>query len=64
MPQGFLSLSHFFLHHPMTQYTSTMRLKKKIFALVGALESTVVTLAGKDYLYVIGTTAHVISGYQ
>jgi hypothetical protein len=30
----------------------------------GALEATVVTLAGKDYLYVIGTTAHVISGYQ
>ena len=23
-----------------------------------------VTLADKDYLYVIGTTAHVISGYQ
>jgi hypothetical protein len=30
----------------------------------GALEATVVTLVGKDYLYVIGTTAHVISGYQ
>jgi len=30
----------------------------------GALEATVITLAGKDYLYVIGTTAHVISGYQ
>jgi hypothetical protein len=30
----------------------------------GALEATVVSLAGKDYLYVLGTTAHVISGYQ
>jgi hypothetical protein len=30
----------------------------------GALDTTVVTLAGKDYLYVLGTTAHVISGYQ
>jgi hypothetical protein len=30
----------------------------------GALEPTVVSLAGKDYLYVIGTTAHVITGYQ
>jgi hypothetical protein len=30
----------------------------------GALEATVVTLAGKDYLYVICITAYVISGYQ
>jgi hypothetical protein len=30
----------------------------------GALEATVVSLAGKDYLYVLGTTAHVITGYQ
>ena len=30
----------------------------------GALDATVVTLAGNDYLYVLGTTAHVISGYQ
>jgi hypothetical protein len=30
----------------------------------GALDTTVVTLAGKDYLYVLGTTAHVISSYQ
>jgi hypothetical protein len=30
----------------------------------GALESTVVSLAGKDYLFVLGTTAHVITGYQ
>ena len=30
----------------------------------GALEATVVTLAGKDYLYVIGTEAHVINGYR
>ena len=30
----------------------------------GALETTVVTLAGVDYLYVIGTTAQVISGFQ
>ncbi|CAF1469904.1 unnamed protein product [Adineta ricciae] len=30
----------------------------------GALEATVVSLAGTDYLYVIGTTAHVITGYQ
>ncbi len=33
-------------------------------ANTGALEATVVTLAGQDYLYVLGTTAHVISGYQ
>ena len=32
-------------------------------ANTGALESTVVSLAGKDYLYVLGTTAHVITGY-
>jgi hypothetical protein len=30
----------------------------------GALDTTVVTLAGIDYLYVIGTTAQVITGYQ
>ena len=30
----------------------------------GALEATVVSLAGNDYLYILGTTAHVISGYQ
>jgi hypothetical protein len=30
----------------------------------GALESTVVSLAGKDYLFVLGTTAHVVTGYQ
>ncbi len=30
----------------------------------GALEPTVVSLAGNDYLYVLGTTAHVISGYR
>ena len=30
----------------------------------GALETTVVTLAGVDYLYVIGTTAQVISAFQ
>jgi len=33
-------------------------------ANTGALEATVVTLAGKDYLYVLGTTAYGISGYQ
>ncbi len=33
-------------------------------ANTGALEATVVTLAGKDYLYVLGTTAHNITGYQ
>ena len=30
----------------------------------GALETTVVSLAGTDYLYVIGTTTQVISGYR
>jgi hypothetical protein len=30
----------------------------------GALEATVVTVAGNDYLYVLGTDAHVISGYH
>ena len=30
----------------------------------GALDATIVTLAGVDYLYVLGTTAQVISGYQ
>jgi hypothetical protein len=30
----------------------------------GALEATVVSLGSNDYLYVIGTTAHVISGYR
>jgi len=30
----------------------------------GALEATVVSLAGTDYLYVLGTTAHIISGYR
>jgi hypothetical protein len=30
----------------------------------GALEATVVSLQGQDYLYVIGTIAHVISGYR
>ncbi len=30
----------------------------------GALETTVVTLAGIDYLYVIGTTAQVINSYR
>jgi hypothetical protein len=33
-------------------------------ANTGALEATVVTLAGQDYLYVLGTTAHIISVYQ
>jgi hypothetical protein len=30
----------------------------------GALDATVVTLAGQDYLYVLGATAYVINGYQ
>ncbi|CAF1521943.1 unnamed protein product [Adineta steineri] len=30
----------------------------------GALEATVVSLSGKDYLYILGTTSHVISGYS
>ncbi len=30
----------------------------------GALDATVVTLAGIDYLYVLGATAYVINGYQ
>ncbi len=30
----------------------------------GALEATVVSLAGKDYLYVLGTTSYFIIGYQ
>jgi hypothetical protein len=30
----------------------------------GTLESTVVSLAGKDYLYVLGTTSYFIIGYQ
>jgi hypothetical protein len=30
----------------------------------GTLEATIVSLAGKDYLYVLGTTSYVISGYQ
>ena len=30
----------------------------------GALEATVVSLAGNDYLYVLGTTTHAISSYQ
>ena len=30
----------------------------------GAVDATVVTLAGKDYLYVIGAAAYVINGYQ
>ena len=30
----------------------------------GALEATIVSLGGRDFLYVIGTTAHVIVGYQ
>jgi len=30
----------------------------------GALEATVVSLGSNDYLYVLGTTAHVISGYR
>lgn len=30
----------------------------------GALETTVVSLAGKDYLFVLGTTARGISGYK
>jgi hypothetical protein len=31
---------------------------------IGALEATVVTIAGNDYLYVLGTAAHVINGYH
>ena len=30
----------------------------------GALEATVVSLAGQDFLYIIGTIAHVITGYR
>ncbi|CAF1510724.1 unnamed protein product [Adineta steineri] len=30
----------------------------------GALEATVVSLSGKDYLYILGTTSHVINGYK
>lgn len=30
----------------------------------GALETIIVTLGGQDFLYLIGTTAHVITGYR
>ena len=33
-------------------------------ARTGALDATVVTLGSTDYLYVIGTTAHVVAGYK